>query len=148
MTPGHSSSNDYIHVVAALIWQPHSSNSFLISKRQKGKHLEGLWEFPGGKMESGETPVQTLRRELREELDIIALKVDPYQQVLHHYPDRSILLDVWEVKSFQGSLEAREGQELKWVAVDQLTRYRFPDADLPVLETIVSSALAKTGHLP
>ncbi len=142
----NNSSNDYIHVVAALIWQPHSNHSLLISKRQTGKHLEGFWEFPGGKMEAGETPLQALRRELREELGIIALEVDPCQQVLHHYPDQNILLDVWEVKSFQGSVVAREGQELKWVAVDQLVRYRFPDADLPVLETIVSSALAKKGH--
>ena len=97
-------------------------------------------------MEAGETPLQALRRELREELGIIALEVDPCQQVLHHYPDQNILLDVWEVKSFQGSVVAREGQELKWVAVDQLVRYRFPDADLPGLETIVSSALAKKEH--
>jgi 8-oxo-dGTP diphosphatase len=127
-------------VVAALIWHPHSSNTFLISKRQKGKHLEGLWEFPGGKMKSGETPLQALQRELKEEVAIIALSVDPYQQVLHHYPDRNILLDVWEVKSFQGSVDACEGQEIKWIAVDQLAHYRFPDADLAVLETIVSSA--------
>ena len=97
-------------------------------------------------MEVGETPLQALRRELREELDITALKVDPYQQVLHRYPDKKILLDVWEVKSYQGIVVAREGQEFKWVAVDRLVRYRFPDADLPVLETIVSSALAKKGH--
>jgi 8-oxo-dGTP diphosphatase len=146
LTRRNNSSDDFIHVVAALIWQPQTNHSLLISKRQKGKHLEGFWEFPGGKMEAGETPLQALRRELREELGIIALEVDPCQQVLHHYPDQNILLDVWEVKSFQGSVVAREGQELKWVAVDQLVRYRFPDADLPVLKTIVSSALAKKGH--
>jgi 8-oxo-dGTP diphosphatase len=147
LTHQNNPSNDFIHVVAGLIWQPHSTENLLISKRQTGKHLEGFWEFPGGKMEVGETAIEALRRELREELDIIALKVDPYQQVLHRYADQNILLDVWEVKSFQGSVVAREGQECKWVAVDQLFRYRFPDADLPVLETIVSSALAKKEHL-
>ena len=141
-------SGDYIHVVAAIIWQPGSSDRFLISKRQKGRHLEDYWELPGGKIESGESRRQALDRELREEIDIVPVKARAFQQVRHLYEDRNILLDVWEVTSFRGNVLAREGQEVKWVAVDQLTKYRFPAADLPILGAIANNAIVKTAHLP
>ncbi len=139
---------DTIHVVAAIIWQPGSGDRFLISKRQKGKHLQDYWELPGGKIESGESRRQALDRELREEIDIVPVKARAFQQVRHQYEDRNILLDVWEVTSFRGNVVAREGQEVKWVAVDQLTKYRFPAADLPIIESIANSAIIKTAHLP
>ena len=138
----------YIHVVAAVIWQPGSSDRFLISKRQTGKHLQDYWELPGGKIESGESRRQALDRELREEIDIVPVKARAFQQVRHQYKDRNILLDVWEVTSFKGNVVAREGQEVKWVAVDQLAKYRFPAADLPILGSITNNAKVKTAHLP
>ncbi len=138
----------YIHVVAALIWQPQSSDSFLISRRPKGKHLENYWEFPGGKLEAHETRLQALQRELIEEVNIMPLEASPYLQVLHSYEDRNILLDVWEVKSFKGSLSALEGQEICWVAINELDQFQFPDADIAVLDTIVNNALIKREHLP
>ena len=142
-TPTH-----YIHVVAALIWQPQSSDSFLISRRPKGKHLENYWEFPGGKLEAHETRLQALQRELIEEVNIMPLEASPYQQVRHSYEDRNILLDVWEVKSFKGILSALEGQEISWVAINELDQFQFPDADVAVLDTIVNNALIKREHLP
>ena len=141
-------SGGYIHVVAAVIWQPGSSDRFLISKRKKGKHLQDYWELPGGKIEPGESRRQALDRELREEIDIVPVKARAFQQVRHQYKDRNILLDVWEVTSFKGNVVAREGQEVKWVAVDQLTKYRFPAADLPILGSIANNAKVKTAHLP
>jgi len=141
-------SGGYIHVVAAVIWQPGSSDRFLISKRQKGKHLQDYWELPGGKIESGESRRQALDRELREEIDIVPVKARAFQQVRHQYKDRNILLDVWEVTSFKGNVVAREGQEVRWVAVDQLAKYRFPAADLTILESIANNAKVKTAHLP
>ena len=140
-------SDDYIHVVAAIIWQPGSSDRFLISKRQKGKHLQDYWELPGGKMESGESRRQALDRELREEINIVPVKASSFKQVNHKYEDRNILLDVWEVSSFKGEVESREGQEVRWVAVGQLAKYQFPAADIPIIEAITNNATVKMGHL-
>ena len=140
-------SDDYIHVVAAIIWQPGSSDRFLISKRQKGKHLQDCWELPGGKMESGESRRQALDRELREEINIVPVKASSFKQVNHKYEDRNILLDVWEVTSFKGEVKSREGQEVRWVAVGQLAKYQFPAADIPIIEAITNNATVKMGHL-
>lgn len=99
-------------------------------------------------MEVDETPLQALQRELMEEINIMPLDASPYKQVRHSYEDRNILLDVWEVKSFKGSLSALEGQEISWVSISQLDQFRFPDADIPVLNAIVNNALTGKKHLP
>ena len=137
---------DVTHVVAAIIWQPGNDHKFLISKRQKGKHLEGLWELPGGKIEPGESRRQALERELREEIDIVPVKVRGFKQVSHQYEDRNILLDVWEVASFNGNVIPREGQELRWIAIDDLDRFQFPEADIPVIQAIANIATIKKEH--
>ena len=135
---------DYLHVVAAIIWHPLLRDQLLIARRREGKHLELLWEFPGGKMEPGEMPWQALRRELDEEIGIEAVKGQPFMQVLHRYPDRSILLDTWTVDEFRGEVRARESQSLAWVEIGRLDDYSFPPADLPVLEAIRCSATTGT----
>ena len=140
--------SDYIHVVAAIIWQPGCSHRFLISKRQKGKHLQDYWELPGGKVEPDESRRQALDRELGEEIDISPVKASPFMQVSHKYEDRNILLDVWEITSFKGDVKPCEGQDIKWVEISQLTQYRFPDADIPIIEAIMNNAIVKTEHLP
>ena len=85
--------------------------------------------------------MQALQRELTEEVNIMPLDASPYMQVSHCYEDRNILLDVWEVKSFAGSVSAMEGQEICWVAISELDRFRFPDADVAILDAIKSNAL-------
>jgi 8-oxo-dGTP diphosphatase len=142
------SADEHIHVVAALIWLPGSSDRLLISKRQKGKHLEEYWELPGGKIEPGESRRQALDRELREEINIVPVNASSFKQVSHRYQDRNILLDVWEVTSFRGDVKPREGQEVRWVAVGQLAEYQFPAADIPIIEAITNNATVKMGHLP
>ena len=126
---------DHIHVVAAVIWNP-SQNQFLIAKRQKGKHLENYWEFPGGKLESGESRLQALRRELLEEISIVVTEAEPFMQVYHRYPERNVLLDTWIVNAFQGPVEAREQQQLQWINMDQVERFLFPPADIPILDAL------------
>lgn len=129
-------------MVAAIIWHPRQVGSFLISQRQQGKHLEHFWELPGGKKEPGETRARALQRELSEEVNIRVIDTSPFMQVKHEYRDRSILLDVWQVSSFDGNATGSEGQEIRWITIDELNNYRFPDADIPVLEAIKNSAKA------
>ena len=126
---------DHIHVVAAVIWNQ-SRDQFLIAKRQKGKHLENYWEFPGGKLEIEESPLQALKRELLEEISIVVTDAEPFMQVYHRYPDRNILLDTWKVNAFQGPVEAREQQQLTWISLDQVEQYLFPPADVPILDAL------------
>ncbi len=139
---------DYIHVVAAIIWNRHHDKQFLIAQRQQGKHLEHYWELPGGKLEVGETPLQALRRELAEEINIEVSKAAPYMQVYHRYPERNILLDTWSVDAYLGEVEAREQQALAWIDVEEIDLYRFPPADIPILDTIKRSAKGETRRLP
>jgi len=146
--PEKHTSDDHIHVVAAIIWLPGSNDRLLISKRQKGKHLQGFWELPGGKIESGESRRQALDRELSEEINIVPLVASSFKQVSHRYQDRSILLDVWEVTSFKGEVKPREGQKVRWVTIDQLAEYQFPAADIPIMQAITNNATAKKVRLP
>ena len=139
---------DTIHVVAAIVWKSDDRQSFLIARRQKGKHLQHYWELPGGKIEAGESRWQALRRELREEIGIIANTAEPFMQVHHTYPDRKILLDVWQLTEFSGLARACEQQEIAWIDIEQIDQYRFPAADIPVLDAIRNSRPKETKRLP
>ena len=139
---------DYIHVVAAIIWEQGDSQRFLIAQRQKGKHLEGYWEFPGGKLEIGESPRQALQRELQEEINILPTHASPYMQVYYRYPQRNILLDTWMVEEYRGDLAPLEQQLLRWIDVSQTEDFQFPPADIPIIEAIKNSAKAEIRHLP
>ena len=138
INPGAVNEN-HIHVVAAVIWNQ-SRNQFLIARRQQGKHLENYWEFPGGKLESGESPLQALKRELLEETGILVTDAEPLMQVYHRYPERNILLDTWIVNVFKGSVEAREQQQLLWINLEQVDHYLFPPADVPILNALKNTA--------
>lgn len=106
----------------------------LIAKRPQGRPLAGLWEFPGGKVEAGEEPEETLIRELHEELGIDIEKADltPLIFASHAYPDFHLLMPVYLCRRWQGSVAAQEGQELLWVKPDALGLYDMPPADEPL----------------
>ena len=139
---GEKTKASFIHVVAAIIWHPSKLNTLLISERQKGKHLQHHWELPGGKLDFGESREQALKRELQEELNIRVVESKPFMQVKHCYTDRNILLDVWLVTAFSGEAEGREGQKICWASIGELDDFRFPEADIPVLQAIKNSAIA------
>jgi 8-oxo-dGTP diphosphatase len=122
------------HVVAAVV--TNNSNEVLLSLRPPHVHQGGKWEFPGGKVESGEKTRQALDRELDEELGIVPVTARPKICLLHDYPDKSVILDVWHVDTFTGLPHGREGQEIKWVKPDELIHLKFPAANIPVINSI------------
>lgn len=111
----------------------------LISGRRPGTHLAGGWEFPGGKLDPGETPLAALRRELAEELGIEVLAAEPLLQCRHAYADRLILLDVWTVLRHAGEPRALEGQPLRWEAIERLHAAGMLPADRPVIDALLAA---------
>ncbi|GGO82494.1 hypothetical protein GCM10011348_24020 [Marinobacterium nitratireducens] len=120
-----------IHVAAAVIVD--ENRRILLARRPDDKHQGGLWEFPGGKVEPGEPVPEALDRELHEELGIRVQRARPLIRIPHHYPDKSVLLDVFLVDAFTGEAHGREGQPVRWVAARELDDYDFPAANRPIL---------------
>jgi len=108
----------------------------LVSRRRAGRHLAGLWEFPGGKIEAGEAPEMALQRELKEELGIAAGPSRPLAAVRHEYPGRIVRLRLYEVHSFSGSARGAEGQEIRWVEPEALAALDMPPADRPLVRLL------------
>jgi 8-oxo-dGTP diphosphatase len=107
----------------------------LIARRPEGKSMAGLWEFPGGKVDSGETPEAALIRELREELgiDVAENCLAPFTFASHRYDEFHLLMPLYVCRVWDGRITAREGQVLKWVRVPDLKTYPMPPADLPLI---------------
>lgn len=110
----------------------------LLAKRPSGKSMAGLWEFPGGKVETGETPEAALIRELNEELgiDTWASCLAPLSFASHAYEDFHLLMPLFACRKWQGIVTPREGQELAWVRPDRLRDYPMPPADLPLIPVL------------
>jgi 8-oxo-dGTP diphosphatase len=107
----------------------------LLAQRPKGKSLEGLWEFPGGKVEANETPEAALIRELKEELgiDTWASCLAPLTFASHSYPDFHLLMPLFACRKWQGIVQGCEGQNLAWVRPERMKDYPMPPADLPLI---------------
>ncbi len=123
-----------VHVAAGVITD--SNGKILLARRLPGTHLAGQWEFPGGKLETAETPIDGLRRELREELAIDVQDARPLINFEHRYPDKHVKLDVWRVVQYAGEPRAVEGHELNWVSADKLRAVDLLAADKPVVTAI------------
>ena len=121
-------------VIVAACALVNEDGALLIARRPLGRPLEGLWEFPGGKVEAGEEPEEALIREIAEELGIEIAKADlaPLTFASHAYPDFHLLMPLYLCRRWQGSAVGLEGQELAWVRPDELALYDMPPADEPL----------------
>jgi 8-oxo-dGTP diphosphatase len=119
-------------VAAALVDR---DNRVLISRRPEGKQLAGLWEFPGGKVDAGETPEAALCRELREELGIQVCEtcLAPFCFASHTYETFHLLMPLYLCRNWEGDVTPREGQEIAWVRASRLASYPMPPADAPLV---------------
>ena len=111
----------------------------LIAQRPEGKPLAGLWEFPGGKIDAGERPEETLIRELREEIGIIVKEacLAPLTFASHAYEDFHLLMPLYICRRWDGEVIAREGQKLAWVRANKLRSYPMPPADIPLIPPLI-----------
>ncbi|MBN2700137.1 MAG: Nudix family hydrolase [Methylothermaceae bacterium] len=125
---------DSLHIAVGVIRD--AKGGVLLSRRHEDAHQGGLWEFPGGKCEPGEPVAEALARELGEELGIRVTAARPLIQIRHAYPDRRVLLHVFEVTRFEGEPIGRENQTLVWAAPITLDRYPFPAANGPILTAL------------
>jgi len=129
-----SRQNKLINVVVGIVFNP--SGDILIAKRPSHKPHSGLWEFPGGKIESEESPFQALKRELFEEVGINITDAKPLIKFKHKYPDRVVDLDTYIVKEFSGDAFSKENQTIRWVKLSDLTNYEFPQGSNKIIESI------------
>jgi 8-oxo-dGTP diphosphatase len=126
-----------LHVAVAVLRDP--QGRVLLTRRHPERHQGGLWEFPGGKVEAGETLAMALARELREELGVVLSAHQPLLEVRHDYGDRRVLLDVHEVLEFTGEPRACEGQPMRWVCPEDLTAYEFPKANAAIVQAVIGN---------
>jgi 8-oxo-dGTP diphosphatase len=112
----------------------------LLAQRPSGKPMAGLWEFPGGKVEEGERPEETLIRELKEELDITVKEacLAPLTFASHSYPDFHLVMPLYVCRRWEGSVKAKEGQKLAWVRANRLREYPMPPADEPLVSHLMT----------
>lgn len=113
--------------------------SVLITKRHANARQGDLWEFPGGKIETGETPYQALCRELQEEVGIVVEQAAPLLIMDHDYDDGGVRLHFWQVQRFSGQATAKEQQPMQWVAREKLNEYTFPAANRRIVAQLTET---------
>lgn len=138
---GSTDYSGYLHVAAAVIED--QAGRILLARRPDHLHQGGLWEFPGGKVESGEDVRRALVRELEEEVGIIITHAAPLIRIPYAYPEKKVLLDVWRVTAFDNVAYGAEGQVIEWVEPGRLRDYDFPAANWP----IVTAAMLPSRYL-
>jgi 8-oxo-dGTP diphosphatase len=127
-------------VLAAACALVDGDGRVLIARRPVGKPMAGLWEFPGGKVEDGERPEQSLIRELKEELGVAVSEdcLAPLAFASHAYPDFHLLMPLYVCRRWHGTVTATEGQQLAWVRPNRLRDYQMPPADVPLISHLMA----------
>jgi 8-oxo-dGTP diphosphatase len=114
-----------------------SKNKILIARRAPGKHLGGLWELPGGKLEEGESAEECLSRELKEELGITVDVGNFFMENQHQYGDRTILLKAYLCDLVSGDVILNDHDQVEWVSISEFEKYTFAPADIPFIKALV-----------
>lgn len=125
-----------INVVAAIIID---NNKIFIAERNKNKSQGGLWEFPGGKIESGETKEQALIREIKEELDMDIIVKEEFTNIVYNYPDKTINLTSLICQKTSNNYKLLEHESFAWVTLDELNNYEFAPADILIVDKILKN---------
>jgi 8-oxo-dGTP diphosphatase len=119
-------------VVTAAILE--KGNKIMIARRAHGKHLEGYWEFPGGKIELNETPESCLLRELKEEFEIEASIENYIGESIFEYPDKTIILKAFTCKILSGEMKLNDHDRIEWIETEELSNYKLAPADIPLIK--------------
>jgi len=127
-----------IEVTAAII---KDKNKTLIARRSSEKHLGGYWEFPGGKIELGETPRQSLIREINEELGIQIRVINFFMETTYHYPNKTILLKAYICNIDSGTIKLNAHDKIEWVKINEFKNFKFAPADISFVNAIINSKL-------
>lgn len=125
---------NHFHVAAGILRD--TAGRVLISERLCDGPFNGLWEFPGGKIGAGESAVDALHRELAEELGVTVTAAQPFIQLHHEYPDRTVDLEFFLVTGWQGKPAGLEGQGIRWLALNEVQPGELLPADAPVIEAL------------
>jgi 8-oxo-dGTP diphosphatase len=128
--------NSTVHVAVGVLLN--DNHEVLIAMRPAESHQGGLWEFPGGKVEEGESVEYALNREFKEELGISVQACTPLIQIRHEYSDKLVMLDVWLIEKFSGIPQGREGQAIEWRALSKLRAVDFPKANDRIIRELNS----------
>ena len=131
-----------INVAAGVLVNP--AGEFLIAQRRAGTHMAGAWEFPGGKIDAAETPLQGLVRELDEELGIQVRYARHLLRFSHAYPERLVQLYIWKVLAWKGEPHSREGQPIRWVRPEELEQAGLLPADQQIIDVLRQPSAVNT----
>lgn len=123
-----------INVTAGILFN--NDDKVLIAKRRMGRHLGGYWEFPGGKIEEGEIPEESVIREFSEEFDVRIEVVQLFLENIHSYPEKAVKITSYIVKHICGEFVLRDHDEMQWVSIQDLLTYQLAPADVPIAERL------------